>query len=60
MATERETWTRNRLEGLAGTTETLRLEFKSSKALIWDEGGERKRQLVKAAALGQPLVDPSP
>jgi len=42
-------WTEERLGSYIGETETLTLEFKSSKALKWPDPSQRKRQILDAA-----------
>jgi hypothetical protein len=43
------TWTRQRLESLIGQTETLTLEFKSVRSLMWSNAPERDIKLAEAA-----------
>lgn len=42
-------WTKQALEELVGTTETLTREFKSYRALVWETPGQRKEQIAEAA-----------
>lgn len=42
-------WTRAALERYVGTTETLTLEFKSYRALVWGNHDERRKKISEAA-----------
>lgn len=49
MAHPHREWTRERLEGYIGTTETLTLEFKSFRALIPDSKKDKTARIQEAA-----------